>query len=576
MRAWWSNSPSIERAQVIKAGLIGSVLSLIQFYTLLSGLGSRIAADDGDPVSQSWQVAWGGHALLHHPLAFWQANQFWPAKDSLAFSDALVGYAPFGLLGSGVDAALTRYNLLFLFAFALAFFAVWLLARELGAPNWAAMVGGAAFAYSPWRLEQAGHLHVISSGGIALAIFLLLRGYRRNDWRLITGGWVAAAWQQSIGFTLGLQLDYLLLLLGLIGLITWLRAGRPHPPATSIKATAVGVGFFLLSTWLLTRPYLRVLNAEGRTSYSLQSLYSFSPSLRSFLSPPEYGMLFSKTPQQLTAAVGKGYAEKVLYPGLITALLAIIGLWWKGIPKALRVGLGLTTVLFAVLSLGVHQTGVGHYLPYRFVFEYLPGWDGIRTPGRLHTLTTLALALLAAAGAARVGELIRQRKRSSFATAGVVVLGLLVLADGSGIPFPNPAIRKAPADVTSLATPLIHTPLAPSDNRLYLLWSTESFQPMINGRSTFIPSSYYEAETQMATFPSAESIGWLRRHGVKTVIVHTEFTEQRSGERFKGKFHTEPQFRSPTWAQATAAKIPAGSRVTRELVHPVVIYHLAP
>ena len=56
---------------------------------------------------------------------------------------------------------------------------------------------------------------------------------------------------------------------------------------------------------------------------------------------------------------------------------------------------------FAVLSLGFRDDGWGWLFPYRWLYEVLPGWQGIRVPGRLNTLTSLGLALLAAAGAAR-------------------------------------------------------------------------------------------------------------------------------------------------------------------------------
>ncbi|MEA2431556.1 MAG: hypothetical protein QOI19_2029, partial [Thermoleophilaceae bacterium] len=166
-------------------------------------IGRDVARDLGDPLPQAWQVAWDGHALLHQPFHFFQANVFWPLKDSLAFSDALVGYAPAGLFGSGPHAAIVRYDLLFLFAYALAFFGAYLLARELGAGRVGAFVAGAAFAYAPWRLEQDGHLHVLSSGGIPLALFLLVRGYRKGSGRLVLAGWLVAAWQVSLGFSLG-------------------------------------------------------------------------------------------------------------------------------------------------------------------------------------------------------------------------------------------------------------------------------------------------------------------------------------------------------------------------------------
>ena len=153
------------------------LLSVIMHWPLILHLGETVPKDLGDPLPQAWQVAWGGHALAHQPLHFFESNQFWPFHDTLAFSDALIGYAPAGLIGSGPHAALVRYDLLFLFAYALAFAGAYLLARELGLGPGGAVVAGAAFAFAPFRLEQDGHLHVISSGGIPLALALRVRGY---------------------------------------------------------------------------------------------------------------------------------------------------------------------------------------------------------------------------------------------------------------------------------------------------------------------------------------------------------------------------------------------------------------
>ncbi len=229
MATWWRASPRIGAREVILAAFGSALLAVALFWPLVLHLGTDIPLDIGDPLSQSWQVAWDGHALATQPLDFYQANQFWPLRNSLAFSDALIGYAPAGLLGSGPRAAVARYDVLFLFAAALAFLGAFLLARELGAPPWAAAVAGAAFAYAPWRLEQGGHLHVLSSGGIPLALFLLLRGARREHAGLILAGWAVCAWQFSLGFTLGLQLGYVLLVLGALAAIWWWRAaGRAH------------------------------------------------------------------------------------------------------------------------------------------------------------------------------------------------------------------------------------------------------------------------------------------------------------------------------------------------------------
>src|SRR3954449_1809029 len=86
-------------ARELGALVLGAIaLSVVMTWPLVLHLGTHIPKDLTDPLPQAWQVAWGGHALIHEPLSFFQSNQFWPLKDTLAFSDALIGYAPAGLI----------------------------------------------------------------------------------------------------------------------------------------------------------------------------------------------------------------------------------------------------------------------------------------------------------------------------------------------------------------------------------------------------------------------------------------------------------------------------------------------
>jgi len=64
-------------------------------------------------------------------------------------------------------------------------------------------------------------MHVISSGGIPLALFLLIRGYRRGSPATILAGWLVATWQFSLGFTLGLMVFYLLAAGTLAVIVLW-------------------------------------------------------------------------------------------------------------------------------------------------------------------------------------------------------------------------------------------------------------------------------------------------------------------------------------------------------------------
>src|SRR5918994_1712731 len=206
----------VSARELLLVALGAIVASVVMNWPLVLNLGDDVPKDLGDPLVQAWQVAWGGHALTHQPLDFFQSNQFWPLADTLAFSDALLGYAPAGLIGSGSEAAVARYDVLFLFAYALAFFGAYLLARELGIGPAGAAVAGAAVALAPFRLEQDGHMHLISRGGVPLALALGVRGYRLGAPGFVVAGFAIAAWQLSLGFTLGLPLVYLLLLIGAI------------------------------------------------------------------------------------------------------------------------------------------------------------------------------------------------------------------------------------------------------------------------------------------------------------------------------------------------------------------------
>src|SRR5258708_18860299 len=149
---------------------LGVVLAIVTSWPLALHLGSRIAPDLGDPIRTAWQIAWVGHALLHQPLHLWSSNAFWPAQHSLAFSDSLLGYAPAALVGHGPTAAIVRYNLLFLLAYALAVVGPYLLARELGLSRGGAAVAGAAFASAPFRGAEARPLLTLSSRRIPLTL----------------------------------------------------------------------------------------------------------------------------------------------------------------------------------------------------------------------------------------------------------------------------------------------------------------------------------------------------------------------------------------------------------------------
>ena len=267
-----------------------------------------------------------------------------------------------------------------------------------------------AFAYAPWRLEQEGHLHVISSGGIPLAAFLLARGYRHGGAGTILTGWLVATWQFSLGFTLGLMVAYLVAAGTLVTAVLWWRRGRPRPPRAVLVATAAGMLCLAVAAGLLARPYLRVLDDHPEAERTTEDVAAFSGPPYEFLAAARSSRVWGDATAPLRDGLG-AIPEMTLFPGLAILALALAG--WRfgggGLPRRLRGRLAIGVLAFAVLSLGFQLNGVSWLYPYRWLYELLPGWQGIRVPGRLHTLTTLCLALLAAAGAHALAARVRAR-----------------------------------------------------------------------------------------------------------------------------------------------------------------------
>lgn len=565
---------------------------------------TTLPQDVGDPALVTWILAWPGHILLNDPASLWHGNAFYPDNTwSLAFTDSLLGYAPLSLIGEGLAAGLVRYNVVYVLAYALAFIGAYALARQLGAHPAAALIAGVAFAYAPWRLTQAGHLHVISTGGMALALAMLARGHGwsfprrgkrgragpvRPGW--IVAGWLVAAWQVTLGFGVGLVFGYVLLLVVVAIGAAWLvhtgrqwaqRSGahgqaageqkhgiarRPRRPVGRILgANLVGGTVFGAVTILMALPYLTVAELYPNARRSLDDVHLYSPPLRSFFTAPEQSWLWGSAHEgarALPVSADKTFwaAEMTLLPGFVLLALAAAGLvfsvwsmWtriWLAAVVAVSVGLGMGTELF---------DGAG----YELVYEWLPGWDALRTPGRLVIWTTLALAILAAGAVTAVADRARELAldRGAPRPVGWLRLALfvpaaLVLVEGIGT-TPQVTVPQPPAALAEVEGPVLVLPSDQITDMLVMMWTVEGgrFVPVVNGGSGFLPPSLWETRQVTQSFPDQASVDYLRSLGVSSVVVLPD--------RVAGT----------PWASAVD---PAGVELglTREEIHGSIVFHL--
>ncbi len=597
--ARWAPSPTFGRLELSGAVLVGVLLALITTWPLVLHMPSRIAPDLGDPVRTAWEIAWVGHAMLHNPLHVFQSNAFYPHPYSLAFSDSLLGYGPAAFFGSGTVAALVRYNLLFLLAWSLCFVGAYLLARELGLGKIAAGAAGAAFAYAPYRVTEAGHLHVISSGGIPLALFLLLRGYRRSSRWTVLAGWLVSAWQVSLGFTLGMQYCYLLAILALVWAWHWWR-GRPEPaqppgasvnghesratrrpgaarvrvplssvlPRRVLSVTLIGLAILGAVTVYQSVPYLKVNSEYPTAKRTLKEVKTYSAGPAALLAASSENRVWGSVTSGMRAKV-HSKNESVQFPGGLILLLAIAGLASSVFTRRLRIGLLLGVLTCSVLALGMGLTGAGY--PYRLLYDFAPGWNGVRVPGRVFTTGTLFYALLAGAGLQLLMAKLRAwRSLSSLRWAPALVGTVAVIGivgEGAGH-LAHPVVPQPARAEIGLPSPVMDLPTDGAADRLWQYFSTDGFYKIPVGNSTFDLPAVDDLRGAMNGFPDRTSLQKLRHYGIRSVVLHLKMP------RLPGiQSYIVPE---PPNSAAAAAKPIAGLGITRRRVGSVVVYEIGP
>ncbi|GAB3966288.1 hypothetical protein GCM10027615_13260 [Plantactinospora veratri] len=460
------------------AGLGALALAVLMTWPTLRYPRHTLPQDYWDPALQSWQVAWSGHILLTKPAQLWQSNAFFPETWTFAFSDTLLGYAPAGMIGQGPEAAILRYNILFVLAHALAALGAYALVRQLGAGRIGAAVAGVGFAYAPWLLGQAGHLHVLSNGGIPLALAMLARGHgwslrrgyrpdrRRSGWAF--AGWLVAAWQLSLGFGIGLVFAYVMGLIAVVVLLSWLvrrilrRPRRQWFGFRLLLADFWGGAIFAATGALLAIPYFKVAELHPNARRTAEELHNYSPPPGGFLTAPPESLIWGDLHEPVRAGL-PGLPETTLLPGYVLFALALGGLFFSIWTLRQRLLLLAAVLATGVLAMGSRFFGgTWTYLP---LFEHLPGWDGLRTPGRLMIWVTLLLCVLAAGSVGAFAERARQisavervpPRPGPFLRLVTLLPIALVLVEGLNT-TPHPVVPVQPASMRVANGPILVLP----------------------------------------------------------------------------------------------------------------------
>jgi len=233
-----------------------------------------------------------------------------------------------------------------------------------------------------------------------------------------------------------------------------------------------------------------------------------------------------------------GAHERLLFPGLILPALVLLGCFApvRGIPAAdvrrARRLFGLILIVALVLSLGpyliVWGVNTRMPMPYLGLYYLIPGWSAMRVPARFAFLALLAAVPLSALGVQVLAE--RAAKWWRWAPLGVTLaLVALFLVELGGKPLPMqtvPVGRDVPEVYRWLARerpgPIVEVPLTPEAEGEYLYLSTVHWLPLVNGRTSFAPSSHDEAKRVLAELPGSRGREYASALGLRAIVVHGE------------------------------------------------------
>jgi hypothetical protein len=528
----WGGAPLL---WAVAAYLLAAVLTT---HPLWLHLDDAVPSDIGDPLLNTWIMAWSTYAFLEDPLHLFDANLFFPLPNTLAYSEHLASTSmlsvPIQLI---TGEPVVAYDLSLLISFPLAGLGMYLLVRRWTGSDGAAFLSGLAFALAPYRLASISHLQLLTVQWLPfslLALDLLLcpsvdqrpaaapsplgRRWKTHVGLLIvfTLLQVLASWYLAV-FTL-----LVLSLYALLWLIAHSVSGGIRRPELARLATA-GVAMLVVVALALpfALPYVGVLS-------HLREARPVAWALSLAARPSDYAAAaaFLRVSGPLTEALAErpGFTEEnTLYVGIVTPLLALAGLI-AGRPRWRIVALA-SVVVSAVLL-----TFAG---PYGALSSLLPILAVVRVPPRWIIPATFGLAVLAG-----FGSLLPHRPR--IRRALIITCGLLLVVESFAAPLPLASVGSVidlPPVYSALASdPQAHRlavvelpmyvapePEYPETPRLYA--STQGWWGLVNGYSGFTPARQRVLADELAGFPDPRSLEALRalgQAGVTHLVVHPD------------------------------------------------------
>jgi hypothetical protein len=504
----------------VSAGLC-VLLAIVHTWPLVTAPGTHSRNDNGDALLNEWILAWIAHQLPRSPAHLFDANIFYPERDSLAFSEplivpALLG-APFRWLGAS---PVLTFNIVLLLGFALTAWACATLVFDWTGDRTAGLLAGSMFAFNTHTLTRLAHIQGIHAWGLPMTLLSADRLVVRGRWQ--DALWLAV-WMSAMAYTSGYLVVFGAVMIAVVLIARlpdwWARTAR----VTSMFAlAAVTTAVAVLPVYL---PYRRVARNLGMLR-PIEAVAEYSATVISY---------FASAGRLHHATWSASFFERAVdsfFPGVVVIALAILAVYWTfgrrgGDPEN---GVNILKRRRIIMLIAIAATGfvlsLGTQTPvYGWLYNLFPPVRGLRAASRFGNLFLLAMAALAGFGLAAA------RVRLPARRAGLAVVALLLLANieslrapfyytrFEGIPAIYSLLAREPGRVVLVEVPF-YPPQAFFENGPYVLNSTAHWRKLMNGYSGYAPDSYRRYAASFWYFPEERAIQAMRRAGVTHVMVH--------------------------------------------------------
>jgi hypothetical protein len=493
-------------------------LTLVATYPIVKAPASYAYFDHSDAQLNMWIMAWDAHALRTDPLHLFNANIFYPRRDTLAYSETLLGYLPlFGPILWLRGSPALAFNVVLLFSFAASGFGMYLLARHLTGRDWPAVVAGIVYAFVPYRFVHIPQIQLEAMEWMPLALLSLHLFVERGRLRYAAGFGAAVVLGTLCCVYYGVFLAAASVIAFAALAITDRRAREPR---TLIVLVLVGcVAAVVLAP--LIGEYLRVEHKLG-FERSISEISERSADAASYLS--------STAP--LHQAFGRSLLPQphdFLFPGLVALVLATVG----AIVPARR-SIALTYAAIAVFGFAASfgPDGLWGIFVYRPLYALVPVFHGLRQVSRFGVLVMLGLSVLVAFGCAAVEpRWPRRRDLWQLAIAALVFLevcpaplrwdrpGGVQMTRVPDTPDVYRWLAQQPGEFSVLELPFPRESQVWRNAR-YVYWSTAHWHSLVNGYSGFAPPGYASLQRIVSVFPDNLSRQALQVRDVRYVIIH--------------------------------------------------------